>query len=236
MDTQRVCGTCLLGGEAYDRYGQIDPNYVICQIKEAENRKRKPDRFQVTSGVSRMHYQREACIHWEARTQSEPLGETDLHLYDPAFHEWAPPPPMPLSSQTPKRTELQEGQEQLVNTLKLQAIQQDQMIASLQRQNLFLSEQVTELQAELKATRQKLESLKPFDPAIFSEVNYFSLLGIQETAESAEIKEAYRQRMKFLHPDRYLNISQRLNTAYETLMDPQKRKQYLHQIKGSKHA
>lgn len=231
MDTQRVCGTCLLGGVAYDRYGEPDPGYVICQIKEAENRKRKPDRLQVTSGVSRMHNQREACLHWQPRIRSAPAaGETELYLQEEAFkgggsnHRQSP-----TASPTPVPPD------QNLKDLKLQLIQQEQMIASLQRQNLFLSEQLHETQQELRDTQHRLESLKPFDPAIFSEVNYFSLLGVKENADNVEVKEAYRRRMKFLHPDRFLNISQRLNTAYETLMDPQKRQQYLQQIKGNKH-
>jgi len=235
MDVERVCGTCMFGGDAYDRYGELDPNFVICQVKEAENRGRQPDRFQSTSGVTRMHYYREACLHWQARrTEPDIRKESDLRMQiNPVFTPQ--PEPEAQASVRPHATQ-QTGQESEVKTLKTQVIQQEQLITSLQRQNMFLSEQIADLQSELKTSQQKLESLKPFDPAIFSEVNYFSLLGVTENASSSEIKEAYRRRMKYLHPDRYLNISQRLNTAYETLMDQQKRKQYLQQIRGNRNA
>lgn len=232
MELDRVCGTCIYGAEAYDRYGDVDPNYVICQIKEAENRGRKPNRFATISAVSRMHHQRDACLQWRPRHEPEPRrGEHTLKM-----HQWDSPGQTsePIATATePAHTAPPLSDE--VKQLKLKLIQQEQMITSLQTQNLFLSEQLTETQATLEQTRQKLEKLQPFDPAIFVEVNYFSLLGISEKASPEEIKEAYRQRMKFLHPDRFINISQRLNTAYETLMDPQKRQKYLQEIRNQSH-
>lgn len=228
MSSERICGDCVFGREAYDRFGNYDPNYVMCQIKEAELRQRKPNQIHTTSGVARMHYYREACLHWKpdlARELSRPpmeaapaqqvAGETPLETLPTSSVKVAAPPTV-----------------EEMNELKLKLIQQDQMISSLQNQNMHLSERMGEVQAELESTKQQLNKLKPFDPAIFSEVNYFSLLGVSEDASSEEIKDAYRQRMKYLHPDRYINLSQRLNTAYETLMNEQKKRQYLKQLRA----
>lgn len=231
MDSERVCGTCIYGGDAYDRYGNIDPNYVICQIKEAENRQRKPDRYQTSSGVSRMHYYREACLHW--KVDRSKTGEYDLPQVpaqpDPLDYEEEWRPPVPLV--TPSRPTSQVDDEEH-KRLKLQVIQQDQMLTSLRNQTQMLSDQVHDLQQELAESKRRLEALKPFDIALFAEVNHFSLLGVSEQASSDEIKEAYRTRMKHLHPDRFINIAQRLNTAYEILMHPEKRSKYLQQIRG----
>ncbi|MEZ0371200.1 MAG: DnaJ domain-containing protein [Candidatus Sericytochromatia bacterium] len=262
MNLDRVCGNCAFGAEAYDRYGNVDPNYVICQIKEAENRQRKPDRFNTSSAVSRMHHQREACLHWKG----DYVGETPLptqsaaaatvsqapeSLYDQMYGassgaepetEWrpqtyaaptyvAPTHAAPPRVQRDQHVAMAENEAE-IKKLKSLLMQQEQMVISLQNQNQMLSEELTRLRDELGKTSQKLEKLKPFDVALFAEVNFFSLLGVKENATPDQIKEAYRTRMKLLHPDRFINISQRLNQAYETLMDADKRRKYLQQIKG----
>lgn len=270
MNAERVCGTCKFGAEAYDRNGNFDPQYVICQIKEAENRQRKPDRFQTISAVSRMHYYREACLHWKS-SQGEvnlPMQEVPpvisnepMDLYDmlynqnsgaalgsaepdqwqaPVYQQNTPPQPHHESARTAHRhvdvhvaTAENEAE---IKRLKNLLMQQEQMVLSLQNQNLYLSEENTRLKEERDEVSKKLEKLKLFDVALFAEVNYFALLGVKETSTSDQIKEAYRARMKVLHPDRFINISQRLNMAYETLMDPDKRKKYLQQIKGRPNA
>lgn len=232
MSMDRVCGTCLFGADAMDRYGDIDPNYVICQVKEAENRNLKPDRFRTTSGVTRMHYHREACLHWRGDMAKE--GEYEL----PQAEVYAPVQPIvspPLEPVLTSGPVLSAAQDAEIKNLKLRLIQQDQMVLSLQNQNMYLSEQVTELQANLQKSQEKLDKLSPFDPAIFVELNYFALLGITENAGPTEIKDAYRQRMKHLHPDRFINISQRVNQAYETLMDADRRSKYMRQLRGGSH-
>ena len=63
--------------------------------------------------------------------------------------------------------------------------------------------------------------------------DYYETLGVERDAGEAEIKKAYRQRAKELHPDR--NPSDRakaaeefkqVSEAYEVLSDPQRRAQY----------
>ncbi len=233
MSMDRVCGTCIFGADAMDRNGNIDPNYVICQVKEAESRNTKPDRFRTISGVTRMHYHREACLHWRGDL-AKLEGEYEL----PQAVAYTPPVPIievPIEPVLTPKPVLSAAQDNEINNLKLKLIQQDQMVLSLQNQNVYLSEQVTELQGKLQTAQEKIDKLSPFDPAIFVELNYFALLGISEQAGPAEIKDAYRQRMKHLHPDRFINISQRVNQAYETLMDADKRSKYLRQLKGQQH-
>src|SRR5690606_17465915 len=136
--------------------------------------------------VSRMHYFREACVEWRENISTAP-GEYELPQ---PISEPEPETPAPRLKSAPLDAQVQE-----LNKLKLQVIQQDQMITSLQNQNLYLNEQNTELQQQLQQLSQKLENLQAFDPALLSEVNYFSLLGVSERASSPEIKEAYRKRM-----------------------------------------
>ena len=229
MDAERVCGTCVFGADAYDRFGNIDPNAVICQIKASEIQERKPNRLHTTSAVTRMHYYREACLHWRVDKAQFP-GEQPLPMSEPI----APPEPVlhhdyQAPHREPTSTVLLSDEQK---ALQLKIIQQDQMVLSLQNQIHFLSDQIHDLQTQLAEKTEKLERLSPFDPAIFVEVNYFALLGISENADPSEIKDAYRKRMKHLHPDRFINIAQRLNIAYETLTDPERRRQYLKQIRA----
>ncbi|PKL74944.1 MAG: hypothetical protein CVV27_17920 [Candidatus Melainabacteria bacterium HGW-Melainabacteria-1] len=261
----RVCGNCSFGADAYDRYGNVDPQYVICQIKESENRRRKPDRFQTMSAVSRMHIQRESCLHWKPdpekwagesplpmQSSNQPAAPTSL--YDQMYGSAAPDPEQDWRPQSyaapnsqgisPHHAGSYSGpsgnqaihsaeQDAEIKRLKNLLMQQEQLSQSLQTQNILLAEENASLKETLSKTSQKLEQLKPFDVALFAEVNFYSLLGVKENASPEQIKEAYRSRMKLLHPDRFINISQRLNMAYETLMDAEKRRKYNQQIKGS---
>lgn len=64
------------------------------------------------------------------------------------------------------------------------------------------------------------------DPA-----GYYALLGVSEAASAAEIKTAFRQRAKELHPDRNSSPDavrqfQQVNEAYEVLSNPDARAQY----------
>jgi DnaJ-class molecular chaperone len=62
--------------------------------------------------------------------------------------------------------------------------------------------------------------------------NYYTILGINENASPEEIKKAYRTLQMKWHPDKNassqesINMTQKLNEAYETLGDEQKKEEY----------
>jgi len=62
--------------------------------------------------------------------------------------------------------------------------------------------------------------------------NFYNILGITENASKDEIKKAYRTLQMKFHPDKNpgnqesINMTQKLNEAYETLGDEQKREEY----------
>src|SRR5689334_10830159 len=59
-------------------------------------------------------------------------------------------------------------------------------------------------------------------------VDLYGILGVRPTARVDEIKSAYRERAKRMHPDRSGHSEQfiALHHAYELLMDPARRDQY----------
>lgn len=60
-------------------------------------------------------------------------------------------------------------------------------------------------------------------------MDYYSILGVDKTAHSDQIKSAYRKLAKEHHPDRNGGDDakfKQINEAYETLRDPAKRQQY----------
>jgi DnaJ-class molecular chaperone len=78
---------------------------------------------------------------------------------------------------------------------------------------------------------------KPFDffgfdrnhrPPASNDNEYYECLGVSRTASESEIKQAYRQKAKILHPDRGGNPEQfkLLAQAYEILSDSEKRSKY----------
>lgn len=61
--------------------------------------------------------------------------------------------------------------------------------------------------------------------------NYYAELGVRRTASQADIKSAYRELARQNHPDKNKGADaqarfQRVAAAYETLSDPEKRRQY----------
>lgn len=64
--------------------------------------------------------------------------------------------------------------------------------------------------------------------------NCYEILGVENGASDDEIKKAYRKLSLIHHPDRGgdTNKFQEINSAYETLSDPQKRSQYDAQLNG----
>jgi curved DNA-binding protein CbpA len=65
--------------------------------------------------------------------------------------------------------------------------------------------------------------------------DYYSILGVIDSAEMVVIKAAYKALMMVYHPDRYegdtdeaIRKTKEINEAYAVLIDPEKRKQYIH--------
>lgn len=62
------------------------------------------------------------------------------------------------------------------------------------------------------------------------DTNYYKLLGVRKTADTATIKRAYKEMAKKYHPDKHKGLSpikmEDLNRAHEVLTDPDLRKRY----------
>ena len=62
--------------------------------------------------------------------------------------------------------------------------------------------------------------------------NYYNILGVNEKSTKDEIKRAYRTLQMKYHPDKNqgnqesINMTQKINEAYETLSDVEKRNEY----------
>ena len=73
-----------------------------------------------------------------------------------------------------------------------------------------------------------------FPEAPASAQNHYRLLGVPYTASRAEISRAYREAVKRIHPDAKRpeqraaaeELTKRLNVAWTTLSDPERRRQY----------
>ena len=68
--------------------------------------------------------------------------------------------------------------------------------------------------------------------------SFYNILGVNEKATKEEIKKAYRTLQMKFHPDRNPNnndamiMTQKINEAYETLGDDERRNQYIARRKG----
>jgi hypothetical protein len=233
---ERLCGNCAYGGAAYDRFGHQDENYVICQIKELENLNRKPDRFSTLSAVSRMHIHREACVNW--KPLDEPHTSPWFEFGPPTASTAAVAPPSDPDYDLIRPAQVTRGpapdNQEEVKKLKLQLIQKEQMIQSLQTQNVFLSEQLDAARRELEDSRAAASQIRYFDPTALARMDFFTLLGVTRESRHEQIKEAYRSKMKFYHPDRFAAIARLINEAYETLTNPAARTKYLQKLRADK--
>ncbi|RKZ21098.1 hypothetical protein DRQ18_05070 [bacterium] len=66
-------------------------------------------------------------------------------------------------------------------------------------------------------------------------INYFKILGVREDATKEEIKKAYFRLAKLYHPDHHRGMEEKfvlITKAYETLIDDEKRKEYIRQLKS----
>ena len=69
------------------------------------------------------------------------------------------------------------------------------------------------------------------DDTVGIESNYYEILGAQRTDSQEEIKRKYKELTLRFHPDKARsslseNNMRLVNQAYETLSDPEKRRQY----------
>jgi len=67
----------------------------------------------------------------------------------------------------------------------------------------------------------------------FAQTDFYKILGVNDKAELAVIKAAYKALIMIYHPDRYsgdktkaVNKTKAINEAYAVLIDPDKRKKY----------
>lgn len=72
-------------------------------------------------------------------------------------------------------------------------------------------------------------------------MNYYEMLSIAPSAESHEVKKAYREKLKEWHPDKNPDrreeaeeMTKTLNIAYSILSDPEKRRNYNRILRFSK--
>ena len=105
-----------------------------------------------------------------------------------------------------------------------------------------LASKLLVLQQTLRSLRFKAasSSRKPSPPPVpkTTSPDHYQLLGISKSASLEEIKRAYHEKLKEYHPDRHQQtefewireqaeaMTRQVREAYDTLSDPQSRKQY----------
>ena len=107
-----------------------------------------------------------------------------------------------------------------------------------QEQKKQQQQQQKKKQEQAQQKSQQQGQAKPQAPDDSAPVDFYELLGLRPGASDAQIKTAYKQKLKEYHPDKHHNSSfdwvkeeatrmtRKIGEAYETLTDPRQRANY----------